>query len=256
MTQHRDLSVYDADAGSGAVIAAHRSADIDWWRRFETLLSLHLPELAGKTVLDVDSYDGYFSFAAERMGAARVLSVEANAWRAPSGKRDFERVKRTLASNVECVELDVLSISPETIGEFDVVLFLGILNLMRHPLLALEKMASVTKELLVVETLVDMTLVPSPAKALRPRNWLHNGNGSCGTTRASLAGMLQSVGFSNIRTYPLKRLSLLHLVGVPTRAKIAATLASLASWRSRERLVRDLAKSSLTQKHLVTHGWR
>lgn len=255
MRQHRDPVAYDGDA-AGADTCAHRSANLDWPHRFETLLSLHLPDLTSKTVLDVDAYDGYFSFAAERLGASRVLAVETQHWRKEAGRDDFAYVKAAVASNVKRVELDVLSISRETIGEFDVVLFLGILNLMRHPLLALERMASVTKELLVVETLVDMTLVPSPAKTLRPRNWLHNGSGSCGANRASLAGMLQSVGFSNIRTYPLKRLSSLHLVGVPTRARIAATLVSLDSWRSRERLVRDLAKSALTQKRLVTHGWR
>jgi len=232
------------------------SVSRDWWQQFETLLSLHLPELAGKTVLDVDSCNGYFSFAAERMGASRVLALDTHAWRTPAGKHDFEQVRRTLASNVESRELDVLSISPETVGEFDIVLFLGILDHMRDPMLALERMASVTRELLVVETLVDKKLIPSPAAALRPRSWLHDGHGSRGAHRAGLTGMLQSVGFSKIRTYPLKRFSLLHLVGVPTRAKIAAKLVSLTPWRSRERLMKDLAKSALTQKHLVTHGWR
>ena len=61
--------------------------------------------------------------------------------------------------------MEVLDISPETVGEFDVVLFLGVLYHMRHPLLSLERMASVTKERLILETLVDMTFLKSPAAA-------------------------------------------------------------------------------------------
>ena len=36
-----------------------------------------LPEdLSGKSVLDIGAYDGYFSFEAERRGAARVLAFD------------------------------------------------------------------------------------------------------------------------------------------------------------------------------------
>ena len=36
---------------------------------------LHLPDLTGKTVLDVGAWDGFFSFEAERRGAARVPAL-------------------------------------------------------------------------------------------------------------------------------------------------------------------------------------
>ena len=88
----------------------------DWWHQFDELLSLHLPDLTGKTVLDVGARDGYFSFAAERFGASRVLAVQPRAWRLPGGKDRFEYMRRTLASHVEDLELDVLDISPETVG--------------------------------------------------------------------------------------------------------------------------------------------
>jgi len=39
---------------------------------------LHFPErLDGKTVLDIGAWDGFFSFEAERRGAARVLATDS-----------------------------------------------------------------------------------------------------------------------------------------------------------------------------------
>jgi len=203
--------------------------DSDWLYRFETLLSLHLPDLAGKTVLDVDSFDGYFSFAAERLGASRVLAVETHSWRTPAGKRQFDEMRRTLTSNVEDREMDVLELLPHVIGQFDVVLFVGVLQHTRPPLLALERIASVTKELLVMETL---------------------------TNRAAVVGMLSSVGFKRVKPYPVKPLSATRLLGLPARARVTTELMCLTPWRSRPRLVRSLARSALTQRHLVTHSWR
>ncbi len=42
--------------------------------------SLALPPLAGKTVLDLGAWDGYFSFRAEAEGAARVVALDSFAW--------------------------------------------------------------------------------------------------------------------------------------------------------------------------------
>ena len=53
--------------------------------------------------------------------------------------------REALRSKVEDAEIEVLDLDPNRIGVFDVVLFLGVLYHMRHPLLALEKVAAVTK---------------------------------------------------------------------------------------------------------------
>jgi hypothetical protein len=50
-----------------------------------------------------------------------------------------------------------MEITPEAVGQFDTVLFLGVLYHLRHPFLGLEKMSAVTREVLVVETLMDFT---------------------------------------------------------------------------------------------------
>jgi SAM-dependent methyltransferase len=40
------------------------------------------PAVSGSTVLDVGTSDGYFAFAFERLGAARVVAVDVNRWTA------------------------------------------------------------------------------------------------------------------------------------------------------------------------------
>jgi tRNA (mo5U34)-methyltransferase len=230
-------------------------AHVDWWHRFEMLLSLHLPDLTGKSVLDIGAADGYFSFAAERMGASRVVALDTGAWRRPGGKDRFDAARIELGSRVEDLELDVLDISPATVGEFDVVLFLGALYHMRHPLLALERVASVTRELLVVETLVDMSFLRSAAAAFYPSEMLHDDTNWWGPNRAAVLGMLYAVGFRRVTSYPLRRLSAAHVVGLPGRAKLATELVSSTPRKARQRLVKDFARHALTQRHLVTHSW-
>jgi tRNA (mo5U34)-methyltransferase len=246
-------------------------ATIAWWhqielpdgsvtpgldRSAEKLQSLHLPDLTGKTVLDVGAFDGYFSFAAERLGASRVVAVDTYSWRRPGGKDGFEYARRALGSSVEDVELEVLDISPETVGQFDVVLFLGVLYHMRHPLLALERMASVTNEMLVMETLVDMTFLRSPTVAFYPWKMFRDETNWWGPNRAAVVGMLHSVGFKHVVPYPVKRFSTTRLAGLPARAKNAGVLMSATPSSSRQRLIRDFARNALTQNRLVTHSWR
>jgi tRNA (mo5U34)-methyltransferase len=158
-----------------------------------------LPPLAGKSVLDIGAWDGYFSFAAERLGAERVVALDSVIWRNVS-KEPFELARKRLGSNVEDVELEVLDISPETVGTFDVVLFLGVLYHMRDPMAALEAVASVTEELLVVETFTDMTWSPRKAVAFYPGTYLGGDHSNWwGPNPAAAAAMVAEFGFRDIR---------------------------------------------------------
>jgi tRNA (mo5U34)-methyltransferase len=72
-----------------------------------------------------------------------------------------------------------MDLSPTRVGEFDLVLFLGVLYHLRNPFLALEKVASVTRSSLIVETVVDLLGMKRPAMAFYagtelnrdPTNW-------------------------------------------------------------------------------------
>ncbi len=90
--------------------------------------------------------------------------------------------------------------SPERIGTFDVVLLLGVLYHLRNPLMALERVASVTRELLILETVVDMVGIRRPAAAFYPGKELNEDPTNWwGPNQAAVGGMLRAVGFTRIR---------------------------------------------------------
>jgi hypothetical protein len=82
---------------------------------------------------------------------------------------------------------------------FDVVLFLGVLYHLRHPLLALERVAAVVGELLVVETHVDLTLLRRPAAAFYPGGELLGDETNWwGPNANAVVAMLRAVGFTSV----------------------------------------------------------
>ncbi|MDQ3739622.1 MAG: DUF1698 domain-containing protein [Actinomycetota bacterium] len=163
---------------------------------------LRIPaDLTGRSVLDVGAWDGFFSFEAERRGAARVVAADSFSWSGANwgSKAGFELARESLRSRVEDIDVDPLELDPERVGRFDLVLFLGVLYHMRHPLLALEKVASVTARQLIVETAVDCTWTRRPVAAFYPghgpewdpTNWW-------GPNPEAVVAMLTSVGFSRV----------------------------------------------------------
>lgn len=161
-----------------------------------TLPRLHLPaDLSGKTVLDIGAWDGFFSFEAERRGAQRVLATDSHAWYAH--KPAFELARRALDSRVEDLDIDVMDLSPARVGTFDVVLFLGVLYHLRHPLLALEKVFSVTADHLVLETVTDLVWTRYPAMRFYPGDELAgDASNWFGPNPPAVLGMLKAAGFS------------------------------------------------------------
>ncbi|MDE3157095.1 MAG: DUF1698 domain-containing protein [Acidobacteriota bacterium] len=168
------------------------------------LARLGLPaSLSGLTVLDIGAWDGFFSFEAERRGAAKVLATDSYSWHGEGWgtKEGFELARRVLRSGVEDMDIDVMELSPERVGTFDVVLFLGVLYHLRDPLAALERVASVTSGLLIVETVVDMLGIHRPAAAFYPSTELNNDPTNWWAPNVpAMHGLLRSVGFADIRT--------------------------------------------------------
>jgi tRNA (mo5U34)-methyltransferase len=67
---------HSIDLGQGVVTKGHKTPEF----LQSELESLRLPDLRGKTVLDIGAYDGFFSFEAERRGARRVVALDHYAW--------------------------------------------------------------------------------------------------------------------------------------------------------------------------------
>jgi tRNA (mo5U34)-methyltransferase len=175
----------------------------------QRLNRIRLPQsLAGQTVLDVGAWDGFFSFEAERRGAARVVATDHFSWNGSGWgtKAGFQLARQTLGSRVEDLDIDVMDLSPERVGRYDVVLFLGVLYHLRHPLLALERVASVTRHLLVLETVVDLVGVRRPAMAFYPDTELNKDPTNWwGPNVPAVHGMLRSVGFQHVETITPQR---------------------------------------------------
>lgn len=165
---------------------------------------LALPDsFAGQSVLDIGAWDGFFSFEAERRGACRVLATDYFTWKGFTwgSKAGFELARRALESKVEDLEIDVPDISPETVGgEFDVVFFLGVLYHLKEPLHALERIAKVTRRMLIVETVTDLLHVGRPAVAFYPGKELNNDPTNwCAPNLSALDAMLRVAGFRDVR---------------------------------------------------------
>lgn len=125
---------HSIDLGNGRVTpGVHPLAELR-----ENYERLGLPDdLSGQRLLDVGCWDGFYSFEAERHGA-QVVAVDC--WR----PENFLRARQELSSRVDFHELSVYDIGRDQLGVFDIVLFLGVLYHLRHPLLGLEQICEVT----------------------------------------------------------------------------------------------------------------
>jgi tRNA (mo5U34)-methyltransferase len=113
-------------------------------------LAPHLPaDLAGWTVLDVGCNAGYYSFALAARGA-EVLGIDAE----PHFLVQARWAARQLGveGRVRFEERQVYDVGRSE-QRFDLVLFMGVLYHLRHPLLALDLLAARTRRLLVFQTL-------------------------------------------------------------------------------------------------------
>ena len=103
---------------------------------------LGLPDdLAGARALDLGCSDGYFSFELEKRGA-EVTAVDF----VPESYTGFATAKKILGSRVEYRMGNVYNLSPDALGTFDIVLFLGVLYHLRNPLGGLDAVRSVVAE--------------------------------------------------------------------------------------------------------------
>jgi tRNA (mo5U34)-methyltransferase len=137
-----------------------------WWHSFELpggakiegvstlefqkrrIAAFPIPEnLHGKRVLDIGTWDGWFAFEMERRGA-EVVAIDC--WDNPR----FREMHATLNSRVDYRRFDIYELTPDRIGKFDIVLFMGVLYHLKHPLLALERVCALTTDFAAVESFV------------------------------------------------------------------------------------------------------
>lgn len=118
--------------------------------KFDSFSDAIPADLRGKTVLDIGCNGGFYSIEMKRRGADRVLGIDFD--------EDYLAQARFAAEvsglNIEFRKLSVYHVA-DLREKFDVVIFMGVLYHLRHPLLALDLLhAHVTRDLLVFQSLL------------------------------------------------------------------------------------------------------
>jgi tRNA (mo5U34)-methyltransferase len=106
-------------------------------------------DLGGKSVLDIGCNAGFYSIEMKRRGASRVVGIDSDPGRLAQAR---------FAAQVCGVELELRQLAIYDVaqlgGKFDLVLFMGLLCRLRHPLLALDLIHEhVAGDLLVLQSM-------------------------------------------------------------------------------------------------------
>jgi tRNA (mo5U34)-methyltransferase len=123
---------HNLDLGGVATAPAHMLGDYPRckWRHFAHVLP---EDLRGRTVLDIGCNAGFYAIEMKRRGADRVVGIDSD----PS-----YLAQAHFAAQVSGVEIELRELSVYDVGQlrerFDLVLFMGVLYHLRHPLLALD----------------------------------------------------------------------------------------------------------------------
>jgi tRNA (mo5U34)-methyltransferase len=105
---------------------------------------------------------------------------------------------------VEFHRLDLQTLDPAQLGQFDVVLCLGVLYHLRHPLLGMEQLSKLTKDMLILETEVTESVINTPG--MRFVEGLYHGRDITTwwvPSVSCVAQMARSAGFQRVETVTL-----------------------------------------------------
>jgi tRNA (mo5U34)-methyltransferase len=203
------LWYHTLDLGNGVVTPG-------WMDLRPVVHRLPWPEVRGKRCLDVGTYDGFFAFELERRGAASVVATDISdhaQWDWPRADRErgaeylamvagekgrgFAVAHEALGSAVEKREISVYELSPEAVGEFEVVVCGSLLLHLKDPVRALEAIRSVCAPgawFLSAEQVDPVLTLLSPR---RPATWFRAGHQTQWQLPnvPGLRAMVESAGF-------------------------------------------------------------
>ena len=116
------------------------------WRNFANAIPA---DLRGRTVLDIGCNAGFYSIEMKRRGAERVVGIDSD---------EIYLAQAQFAAKVSGLDIEFRQLSVYELArlkeKFDLVLFLGVLYHLRHPLLALDLIHEhVARDLLVFQSM-------------------------------------------------------------------------------------------------------
>lgn len=191
---------HSIDLGGGVVTKGNKSLDV---LNGEADLIFDRIDMRGRSVLDIGAWNGFFSFEADRRGAARVLATDSYCWNNEEfrGREAFDLAHAALKSTVEVKEIDVTDLSIQTVGQFDIVLYLGVFYHRYDTIEALSRVAALARDVLVVETYIDLRDLKVPAMRFYPGKEL-NGDPTnwWGPNEQLMELLLGGLGFAEVET--------------------------------------------------------
>lgn len=208
-----------------------------WYHRIELLGGVVTPgwaplcpeqyrvpdDLVGLRVLDVGAWDGYWTFEALRRGAREVVAIDdfsddlgnrvkRQAWDTFDFCRDALGYKEPRCRRAE---MSVYDVSESALGRFDVVFMFGTIYHLRHPLLALDRLASVCDRDIFIESAIldDYSPYRGGKGHGYPRQFVmefyprdeygHNKSNWWVPTLNCLGLMVYAAGFGNLKAWKL-----------------------------------------------------
>ena len=139
---------HNIELGGVATVPEHYLGDYpqNKWRQFNHALPV---DLSGASVLDIGCNGGFYAIEMKRRGAERVLGIDFD--------QDYLD-QAEFAAEVNGLDIEFRQLSVYEVASlqerFDIVLFLGVLYHLRHPLLALDLIrAHVVKDLFVFQSM-------------------------------------------------------------------------------------------------------
>lgn len=181
------------------------------------LKKLGLPENLNRvTVLDVGPSDGFFSMALAKRGA-KVTCVDYRA----KDAHGFGAMEKISGLSFDYRQGNVYDITPQSLGTFDVVLFLGVLYHLPDMIKALNILRKVCNKTIFIETECEPTLMSGVAVAR-----YYEGNSLAGDytnfwapNPECVQAMCRDSGFSPLRSDVWQRRMLLEAQCVPQSLK-------------------------------------
>lgn len=273
---------HSIDLGNGVTTNGSKSVE----QLTYELNSVQLPELRGKSVLDIGAWDGFFSFEAERRGAKRVLALDHYVWSLdlaehikywrecqeqgivpeqyhktpywrPSdlpGKQAYDTAHRALNSKVETLVADFMEMDINEIGTFDVVLYLGVLYHMENPQDALKRVAAVTREVAIIET--EAVVFPgyehvAVCEFFESNELNADVSNWWAPNEKALVGMCRAAGFKRVEI----------IVGSPERTRAKSLGASISHFLFESAIAKKMGisrqpKPQVERYRAIAHAWK
>jgi 2-polyprenyl-3-methyl-5-hydroxy-6-metoxy-1,4-benzoquinol methylase len=168
--QEANMEIRDKETSETETSLRARMGQYSWYHCIEVLPGIETPgveefrpiqipviealrelPLAGGRVLDIGCRDGLFSLEAERLGAEEVVGIDNNL---SQGAVEF--LLPALGSGIRMVAMNLMDLTPSTFGEFDVIVFAGVLYHLRYPFHALRLIRDVMRDgaVMIIETAV------------------------------------------------------------------------------------------------------